>query len=147
YVLHFYCLGAALKNQNKYTEAIECYEQAISIIPSNDSAWNNKGSILNDLNKYLEALECYDKAISINPKCDIAWSNKGFALHNLKKYQDAVDCYDKALSICINPLRLKRKADSLFELQQKEEAKKLYQDALNKGSNERDYIQRQLAKL
>ncbi|CAD8116753.1 unnamed protein product [Paramecium primaurelia] len=118
--------GVALYNLNKYQDAIECYDKATSINPKYDIAWNNKGDALNNLNKYQDAIECLDKAISINPKFDIAWSNKGYALHNLQKYTDAISCYDQALSININPLRLQRKADSLFELGKKSEAKQFY---------------------
>ncbi|CAD8058037.1 unnamed protein product [Paramecium primaurelia] len=102
---------------------------------------------LRKLNKCQEAIECYDKAISINPKYDKAWYNKGYVLHQLQKYNDAISCYDQALSININPLRLQRKADSLFELGKKSEAKQLYLSALEKGSNDKNYIQKQLSKL
>ncbi|CAK77044.1 unnamed protein product (macronuclear) [Paramecium tetraurelia] len=105
------------------------------------------GTSLINLNKYQEAVVCFDKAFSINPKNENVWSNKGFALHNLKKYKDAIICYDKALSISITSLRLQRKADSLFELENKQEAKKAYLDALEKGSNNKNYIEKQLSKL
>ncbi|CAK86537.1 unnamed protein product, partial (macronuclear) [Paramecium tetraurelia] len=149
--------GNSLYDLKKYQEAIECYDKAISINPKYDAAWNNKGLALYDLKKYQEAIECYDKAISINPNNDNALSNKGLSLHSLKKYQDAITCYDQALSICINPVRLRDKgisfkfnfylADSLFELQLRQEAKRFYLDALRQGSNDKEYINRQLAKL
>ncbi|CAD8045608.1 unnamed protein product [Paramecium primaurelia] len=139
--------GWALNNLNKYQEAIECYDKAISINPKNDLAWSNKGWALNSLNKYQEAIECYDKAISFNPKYDFAWNNKGYALHKLQKYYDAISCYDQALSFRILPLRLQRKADSLFELGKKAEAKQCYLAALENGSNDKNYIQEQLSKL
>ncbi|CAD8174781.1 unnamed protein product [Paramecium pentaurelia] len=154
--------GVALNNLNKYQDAIECYDKAISINPKYDKAWSNKGDALNNLNKYQDAIECLDKAISINPKFDSAWNNKGsalnnlnkyqdaiecFALHKLQKYTDAISCYDQALSININPLRLQRKADSLFELGKKSEAKQFYLASLEKGSNDKIYIQKQLSKL
>ncbi|CAD8166212.1 unnamed protein product [Paramecium pentaurelia] len=121
--------GVALHNLNEYQEAIECYDKAISMNPKYDKAWYNKGLALNNLNKYQEAFECYDKAISINPKHDKA---RSYALHQLQKYYDALSCYDQALSITINPLRLQRKADSLFELGKKSEAKQFYLAALEK---------------
>ncbi|CAD8115148.1 unnamed protein product [Paramecium primaurelia] len=139
--------GNALQNLNKNEEAIKYYDKAISINPKNDNALINKGLALSNLNQHYEAIQCYDKAISINPKNDNAWSNKGFSLIQLKRYKDAIDCYDKALSICINPSRLKRKADSLLELGKKEEAKQVYMAALKLGSNEKDFIQKQLSKL
>ncbi|CAD8214671.1 unnamed protein product [Paramecium octaurelia] len=91
------------KSYNRYQDAIECYEKAISINPKFDLAWNNKGSALNSLNRYQEAIRCCEKAISINPKIFGAHTNKGFALQQQKKYQNAVDCYEQALSICNDP--------------------------------------------
>ncbi|CAD8055916.1 unnamed protein product [Paramecium primaurelia] len=139
--------GFALNNLNKYKDAIESFDKAISINPKDDITWTNKGLALNNLNKYQDAIECYDEAISINPKYDKAWSNKGFALHKLQKYTDAISCYDQALSININHQRLKLKADSLFELGKKPEAKQFYEASLEQGSNDKIYIQKQLSKL
>jgi tetratricopeptide (TPR) repeat protein len=55
-----------------YSEAIECYNQAIKIDPNYCHAINNKGIILDDLGKYSEAIECYNKAIQINPNFTLA---------------------------------------------------------------------------
>ncbi|CAD8214522.1 unnamed protein product [Paramecium pentaurelia] len=38
--------GVTLRKLNKYQEAIECYEKAISINPKYDKAWLNKGNQL-----------------------------------------------------------------------------------------------------
>ncbi|CAD8201269.1 unnamed protein product [Paramecium octaurelia] len=105
------------------------------------------GFALNRLNKYQEAIECYDKAISINSKNDNAFCNKGLTLHNLKQYSNALVCYNQALSISIDPIRLKLKADSLFQLGMKLEAKETYLAALQQGSTEQEYIKKQLQKL
>ncbi|CAD8214738.1 unnamed protein product [Paramecium octaurelia] len=91
--------GLALRQLNKYEEAIECYDKAISINPKYDLAWYNKGLALFYLNKKEEAIECYDKAISINPKYDSAWSNKGNSLFNLNKNEEANECCHQAISI------------------------------------------------
>ncbi|CAK91023.1 unnamed protein product (macronuclear) [Paramecium tetraurelia] len=75
-------LGYALSKLNKYQDAIECYNKAISINPNYDVIWYHKGNVLNNLNQHYEAIECYDKAISINPNYDVAWNNKGNYLLN-----------------------------------------------------------------
>ncbi|CAD8131391.1 unnamed protein product [Paramecium sonneborni] len=139
--------GSALRKLQQYQEAIDCYDKAIQINQKYDIAWNNKGSALRKLQKYYEAIDCYDKAIQINSKYNIAWNNKGYSLHQLKKYKDAIVCYDQRLSICPDPVTLKLKADSLFELGNKREAKLCYITALEKGSNEKDFIKKQLSKL
>ncbi|CAD8158119.1 unnamed protein product [Paramecium octaurelia] len=125
---------------------IECYEKAISINPQNDIAWTIKGQALCSLEKYFEAIDYYDIATSINPKNDTAWTQKGVALI-FSKYKDAIVCFEKAISLCMNPLSLRLKADSLFELGNKDEAQVLYLVALETGSDEKEYIQDQLQKL
>ncbi|CAD8094619.1 unnamed protein product [Paramecium sonneborni] len=139
--------GFALKKMNRFQEAVECYDKAIQINSKNDMAWNNKGSALNNLNRFQEAIESLDQSIQINSKNNFAFENKGFALHQLKEYQKAIECYDLDLSLHVKPVTLKLKADALLELGKKSEAKKLYQTALQKGSNEKDYIKKQLSKL
>ena len=54
-------------NQNKYEEAIECYDKAIQINPNYSEAFNNKGLALGDLNKYEEALKTANLALFIWP--------------------------------------------------------------------------------
>ncbi|CAD8163650.1 unnamed protein product [Paramecium pentaurelia] len=108
---------------------------------------NKESQQLNNLHIYQEAIECLDEAISINPKYENAWINKGIALHKIKKFKDAIFFYDQALSQYINPLTLRLKADSLFELGNENEAKQSYLFALEKRSKEKDYIQKQLEKF
>ncbi|CAD8215554.1 unnamed protein product [Paramecium octaurelia] len=108
---------------------------------------HNLGLALQNMNKQQEAIECFDKAIAINPNNDNAWNNKGFALHNLQQYNYAILCYDQALYLQITSSRLRNKADSLFQFGKKSEAKQFYQAALEKGSNEKTYIQSQLSQL
>ena len=85
--------------KNEYNEAIECYDKAIKIEPSNFDLWFNKGYALIQLEKYEETIECYDKAIKIEPNDALAWDTKGIALVNLGKNNEAIECYDKAIEI------------------------------------------------
>ncbi|CAD8129036.1 unnamed protein product [Paramecium sonneborni] len=146
----FILLIQVLSNQDKVKEAIDKSKLQILKMIQHGIGRDQHYlfiQIVNNLNKYQEAIDCYDKSIAIIPKNDMACSNKGYALHNLKNNIDAILFYDKALSIKITSLRLMRKADSLFELGKKQEAKQFYQAALVKGSNDKVYIQKQLQML
>ncbi|CAD8108947.1 unnamed protein product [Paramecium primaurelia] len=134
----------ALHNLNRYKEAIECCDKAIQFNPLNDMAFNNKGWALSNLKQYHEATECYDKAIQLNSLNANAYNNKAYALHLIKEFQQAIEFYDKALSIKENPTFLKNKAESLLALGNKQEAKIIFEKALNAGYVDQEYIRRQL---
>ena len=51
--------GDSLNRLNKYQEAIELYDQAIQIDPSNINAINDKGVSLLKLKQYDEAINCF----------------------------------------------------------------------------------------
>jgi tetratricopeptide (TPR) repeat protein len=58
--------GILLHNQQKFAEALECYDKALAIGPMNSNILSNKGLSLHNQGKFAEALECYDKALAIN---------------------------------------------------------------------------------
>ncbi|CAD8055013.1 unnamed protein product [Paramecium primaurelia] len=140
-------LGQVLCYLKKYKEALQCYDIAIMINPQLEFAWLNKGNSLIYLKKYEDAIECFDKVISINPKNESAWNSKGLLLHKLKNFKDAIQSYDMSLSIRKQPSILKQKADSLFELGEKQLAEQFYKTALENGTDDTDQIQKQQVQL
>ena len=68
--------GNNLYDQEKYEEAIKCYDKALRIDPKNTHAWNNKGIALYGQGNYAVALECFDRALEIDPKYISAINNK-----------------------------------------------------------------------
>jgi tetratricopeptide (TPR) repeat protein len=86
--------GLALHNQGNYKEAIECYNKALSIDPSNESSiLSNKGLSMHNQGNYKEAIECYNKALSIDPsneflKKRIGQTKEIIQRNNSKLYQD-----------------------------------------------------------
>ena len=91
--------GLELELDEKYEEAIQCYDEALKINPNDESVWENKADALASLDKYEEALQCYDEALEINPENEHALTMKGTGLFQLKKYDEALQCYDEALQI------------------------------------------------
>jgi tetratricopeptide (TPR) repeat protein len=91
--------GNDLRANSQYQEALDAYNQALSLDPNYGEAWNNKGNVLYDLGRYEEALEAINKSLSINPDYAFAWNNKGLILQKIGRSQEALDAYDKALSI------------------------------------------------
>ncbi|MEI6103000.1 MAG: tetratricopeptide repeat protein [Methanothrix sp.] len=91
--------GNTFFDQEKYDEAVSCYDKIIEIDPKIKLGWINKGVTLAELMKHEEAISCYDKIILIHPRSADAWCNKAFALNGLNKFEDAIAAFDKAIEI------------------------------------------------
>jgi tetratricopeptide (TPR) repeat protein len=83
--------GNSLHDLGNCTTAIEYYDKALSIDPTNATALNNKGRSLYELGRYDESIEYYDKVLAVNPKEVSSLSNKGLALDQLGKYKEAIE--------------------------------------------------------
>lgn len=89
--------GNSLFYQEKYLEAIECYDRSIRLDSNYADAWNNKGVALNILGRYEDALNATNEAIKLDPQYPDAWNNKGVSLNNLGRYEEALNATNKAI--------------------------------------------------
>lgn len=89
--------GEDLANGNRPEEALEYFNKAIDVLPTNDFAWGDKGLILDKLGRVDEALESFSHAIEIDSANPITWHNKGLTLIKLKRLEEAIECFDKAI--------------------------------------------------
>jgi tetratricopeptide (TPR) repeat protein len=100
-------LGYSYRNQQKYSEALVAYQEAIKIAPKDPSSWNGLGITYAGLNDSKNAITAYKKAIQFNPKFSAAWSNLGFTYHEIGRFQSALIAYKKAIDLnpkSVNPL-------------------------------------------
>jgi tetratricopeptide (TPR) repeat protein len=84
--------GTDLNRQGLYEDAIDSFDKAIEIDPTNAKAWNNKGYAFMFLGNNNESLYYFNKAIDLDPKYAIAWNNKATALINTGMYEEAIYC-------------------------------------------------------
>ncbi|WP_413166934.1 tetratricopeptide repeat protein [Capilliphycus salinus ALCB114379] len=91
--------GEALANENRYGEALNCFEKAVKLNSNLEEAWYNQGNILVRLSRYTEALKAYEQVVKIHPDKYEAWYNRGNVLVKLKRYSEALESYDRALAI------------------------------------------------
>jgi len=87
----------ALDDLGKVEEAIECYNKALIINPSDNDAWNNKGFALNKLGRYKEAIKCLNKAIELDPESPNPQSHKGLALCRMGFFAKGMKFIHRAL--------------------------------------------------
>ena len=81
--------GNALCSLERYTEAVDAYEQALRLAPSYAFAYKGKGDALIALSRYEEALAAYEQAIERDPKYAAAYNGEGDALTWLGRYEEA----------------------------------------------------------
>ncbi|TMB90893.1 MAG: tetratricopeptide repeat protein [Chloroflexi bacterium] len=126
------CLeGDELRKQQRYSQALQAYEEALRMDPRNFYAWNGKGTTLYNQGNYKKALEAYQRATEIDPDNPIVWVSAGLVLNRLQRYQQALVHFERALSL--DPQYVAAwngKADAQLDMNMPEEAHASYEEAL-----------------
>ena len=87
---------------DRYEEAVESFDKAISLDPDNSFAWEFKAIALRSLGRYEEAIACYDKSMELDPLDYAAIYNRAVLLERLGKNEEALNYFDRALGF--NPI-------------------------------------------
>lgn len=66
--------------EGNYQEAIDCYDQALNLNPSNIDAWISKGNALNSMGFYDDAISCYDRALEMDPDNEFALLGRSLSI-------------------------------------------------------------------
>jgi hypothetical protein len=89
--------GEKLLQQDQAEQALERFEDALALEPSNAEALIKQGMTLERLQRMEAALECYDRAIAANGSMTLAYLHKGAVCNRLQRYREALECYERAL--------------------------------------------------
>jgi tetratricopeptide (TPR) repeat protein len=92
-------LGVALLVQNKLTEAMECFEQALACRLDYAEAHYNYGAPLMQANRLVDAVTQYERALALKPNYAEAYHGLGTVLLIQGKPTAAMACFDRALAI------------------------------------------------
>jgi len=131
--------GNAFHALKRYDEALDAYEQALHLDPSDAIAWNNKGLALGELKRYEEALTAFEQILHLGPGDAIAWQVKGFTLENLKHYEEALTAYEQAIRLDpSDAIAWNNKGLALGKLKRYEEALAAYEQVLRLDPNHAD---------
>lgn len=98
FILH-HILALSLDGQQKFSESIASYENAIKLQPNNADLYFNLGIALSNVNQFDAALSTYQKAINLRPSFFEAHGNLGTVLQRLGMLDEAVASYKKGLAI------------------------------------------------
>jgi len=89
--------GNDLLVQQRFTEAIACYEKVLQVRPDEPDALMNLGVAHAEMNRLDEALKWYDSALQRQPQFAAAHYNRGNALGVLGRHDEALAAYDQAV--------------------------------------------------
>lgn len=90
-------LASLLREQKRYSEAIDTLSQLIQIEPHHALLWNTLGSVLSDQGQMAESMTFFDESLRLNPNFAKARFNRGSALHGLGRSADALADIEAAL--------------------------------------------------
>ena len=89
--------GQALLNLDSAEQALECFEEALQLEPTNADAMVKKGMALEKLQDWERALEQYNRAIAADPGITVAYLYRGGVYNRLQRYREALESYEEAL--------------------------------------------------
>jgi hypothetical protein len=89
--------GQSFLSSDKAEAALACFDEVLTLNPSNTEALVKKGSALERLQKLTEAIACYDQAIAADSSMTIAYLHKGGLFNRMERFNEALECYEKAL--------------------------------------------------
>lgn len=93
-------IGEAYDLAGRNEEAINAYQQAITLKPEVASYYNNLGNILGRTGKIDEARAAYTKSAELDPpNAALAWRNFGISLYSSNRMPEAVEPLQKSLEI------------------------------------------------
>ena len=91
--------GVELVVQGKYDEAINAFNQAIQLDPTDAVAYNNRGAAYGQMGNHKQQIEDCNKALQLNPKDAIAYNNRGVAYGELGYYEQEIEDCTKAIEL------------------------------------------------
>jgi serine/threonine protein kinase len=91
--------GDELFQQQRYQEAVNCYDTVLEMVSDDYMVWFKRGMALENLHRDEAAIESYDHVIQIKPDDYLVWFKRAKALENLQRYEEAVTDYSKVIEI------------------------------------------------
>ncbi|MDP7659278.1 MAG: tetratricopeptide repeat protein, partial [Candidatus Thalassarchaeaceae archaeon] len=135
--VQWYNKGLALLADEKYDEALSCFDRALPTFVDDDEMivriLNARGNTFYYLKKFSECIEAYHKAMQVNPTgvTGATLYNMGTAYAEVERYDDGIKCFEQGMSSKrVSPLigdqsKMAKEQIRRCKILQKEQQKKL----------------------
>lgn len=97
--VNLYNKGVTKMSEDKFEDAIRCFDLALRIDPSFNDAIIKKGYSHFHLNQFNLALTFFDRSLEFEINNPEVWNLKGLVYYKTKNYEKAIECCEKALDI------------------------------------------------
>ena len=123
--------GTEYYKKQQYNEAIECYEEALTVRPDSFKGYYNLSVAFDEAGRNEEAIHTLKKVIELKPDFIDAYNNLGILLSSNYKYMEALGIYKQALEKNRNDYKIYfNMGITLSEVHEYKEAVKAFNKAL-----------------
>jgi len=91
--------GCFRMKMGELTSALDDFNRAVEMEPTNAMAYSNRGAVYRKLDDLENAIKNYDLAIQINPDYATAYVNRAFAYYSIGRYADGIADCNRALEL------------------------------------------------
>ncbi|MGZ6243610.1 MAG: tetratricopeptide repeat protein [Candidatus Binataceae bacterium] len=124
--------GAAYRRKGDREHALDDYDEAVRLSPTNSRALHNRGVIYGEQELYELALEDFDNAIRIEPGYANAWNARCWTKVIMGRERDAVNDCTRSLNLhAADPVTLRSRALAFLKLGEPGRAIADYDASLN----------------
>lgn len=95
----FYNLGAVELYLGNQKLAIEAYESALNLAPSDYEVWYNLGTVYIGQQDYQKAIDCFERSLKINPYYQNALNNLGVSYNYVGRLEESMTVLKKSLEL------------------------------------------------
>jgi len=93
------CSGTVLKGTGEYDRAVEEFQQAIAIDPTNDDAIRELAESFQQQGKPQDAEAAYERAIRLRPQSWLAYDRLGIFYNSQGRYNDAANAFRQVMQL------------------------------------------------
>lgn len=91
--------GNDFMKADKFSDALECYSQALKLDNKNAVYYCNRAAAYSKLGNHQQAIEDCRKALNIDPLYSKAYGRMGISYTAMEDHESAIECYRKALEL------------------------------------------------